>query len=236
MPRTARPLCALFAGLLFAGSAAAADPDELMKYVPVPVNTVAVVNVNSILTSPRAVKEGWAKKDHVEYLAGAIPVHPSIERILLAKELHPEAPGQGGALAVVPLKAAVDLERFAKMRGGHVDTVGGEPVAVTANGGVGVKLAEKVLGIVRTDNRQDVARLIRYASSATVSQQPRYLNAAVNNLGTRHHVLVAVDTEDLFHPNQIRTGEAFDQPLFIDASFRAERQARAKRDYTSRLD
>jgi hypothetical protein len=216
VPRTARPLCALFAGLLFAGPAPAADPDELMKYVPVPVNTVAVINVNSILTSQRAVKEGWAKKDHVEYLAGAIPVHPSIERILLAKELHPDAPGQGGAMAVVPLKAALDLEKFAKTRGGRVETVGGETVAVTANGTVGVKLAATVLGLVRTDSRQDVARLVRYAQEAKASVQHKYLNAAVHNLGIRHHVLVAVDTEDLFHPAEIRTAVARSEVLGQD--------------------
>jgi hypothetical protein len=180
----------------------AADPVELLKYIPKPVNTVAVVNVADILATPRAAKEGWAKVDHTEFLAGAIPVHPSVQFILLAKDLNPEAPGRGEVLAVIPLNRPVNLEQFAKSRGGQVDTVAGESVAVTPTGVVGVKLADTILGLARTENRQDVARWIRYAEGASRSQQQRYINAAVNNLGTRHHVLIAVETEDLFHPNQ----------------------------------
>ena len=40
-------------------------------------NAVVVVNQTAILGSPRAVKEGWAKADHTEYLAGAIPINQS---------------------------------------------------------------------------------------------------------------------------------------------------------------
>jgi hypothetical protein len=196
---------ATFSALVCFGStrpATAADPAELLKFIPKPVNTIAVVNVAAILSTPRAVKEKWAQQEHAEYLAGAIPVHPSVERYLLAKEVSPYLPAGGEVLAVVPLNKPVDLARFAALQHGHTDELAGELLAITPQGSVGVKLADKILGLARTENRQDVARWVRYAKTASVSQQSRYLNAAVFNVGTRNHMLIAIDTEDLFHPKQ----------------------------------
>jgi hypothetical protein len=193
--------------------AAAADPDELLKYLPKPVNAVAVVNVAAILSTPRAVKGGWAKQDHTEYLAGAVPVNPSVERYLLGKEVSPYLPAQGEVWAVIPLNKPVDVAKFAESQRGSTDTIGDELLAVTPRGSVGVKLADKILGLARTDNRQEVARWVRYAKTASTSQQSRYLNAAVYNVGTRHHILVAIDTEDLFHPKQAGLAVARSQAL-----------------------
>jgi len=194
---------ALVAGLGLCRPAAAAEPDDLLKYIPRSVNTVAVVNVAEILATKRAEKDQWAAGDHAHYLAGAVPVHPGIDRYLVAKELSLDAPGAGEVLAVIPLKDPVNIEKFAASQRGYVDRVADEAVAVSPRGSVGVELADKVLGLARTESRQDVARWLRYAKSASISQQSRYLNAAVYNTAKRHHILVAVDLDDLFPPKQV---------------------------------
>lgn len=194
----------------------AANPDELIKYVPTAVNTVAVINVVSIVGSPRGEKEGWAKLNTLEYLAGAIPVHPSIERIVFAKELVPSAPARGEIIAVVPLKKELDLAKFSASRGATLDDLGGNPVAILPNGTVGVKLDDTMLGLMRTDARQDVSRWMKYAKGEMKSQQSRYLNAALFNSGLRNHILLAVDTEDLFHPNQAGLAVAQSESLAMD--------------------
>lgn len=187
----------------FTTPARAVEPSDLLKYVYEPVNSIAVINVRKILSSPRAMREGWAKKDYVEYLAGAIPVHPSVERILLAKEISPDAPGQGSSIAVVPVLKSIDLETFAKNRNGHMDEVSSEPVAILSNGTAGVKLSDTVLGLIRTETRQDVSRWIRFAKSNPSSQQSKYLTMETVN-SDLYHIYMVFDTEELFHPSQVK--------------------------------
>ncbi|MDL5477565.1 hypothetical protein, partial [Klebsiella pneumoniae] len=78
----------------------------------------------------------------------------------------------------------------------------GETEIASPRGTVGIKLSDKILGMIRTDNRQDVSRWIRYAKTATISQQSKYLNSVLFNAGVRNHIMIALDTEDLFHPQQ----------------------------------
>ena len=69
-----RRLFAITLLLAFVPTAVAADATDLLKYIPPQANTVAVINVANLFASPRATKEGWAKLDHTEYLAGAVPL------------------------------------------------------------------------------------------------------------------------------------------------------------------
>ena len=95
MPRSV-PLS--LATLLLTSAALSAQgptPPDLLKSLPGPFNTLAVVNVEAILKSPRAVKEGWDKIDKTAYLAGAIPIHPAVERIVATTEFTPGKPFNG---------------------------------------------------------------------------------------------------------------------------------------------
>jgi hypothetical protein len=193
---------------LAAGLAPSQEPRDLLKYVPSPVNTVAVVNVGQILKSPRAEKGGWSKLPHTEYLAGAVPVNPAVERMLLATEFIPDRPGHGGGLAVASINRPLDLDALAKSFGGEVVSAGGEKVVDTPDGRFFVPLKPQILGAMRTDNKQDVTRWMRYAKEADKSLVSPYLLRSVVNFGTRFHILVAVDTEDLFHPDQLKAAVA----------------------------
>jgi hypothetical protein len=185
--------------LMMTGSLSAENPTVLLRSVPMPVNSVVVINVASLLNSPRAMKDGWSKLEHTEYLAGAVPVHPSVERILLAKELHPAAPTRGGVLAVIPLRKELDLKRYATAFNGEMTTIAGEPAVVGKNGSYSIALGPKTLGSMIAENRQDVSRWIRCVKDKpTKSLQSTYLNGAVNAEGMKPHIFLVVDTEDLF--------------------------------------
>jgi len=201
------PVLLLLAALA-AGPAVAVEPGDLLKYVPSPVNTVAVVNVGQILRSPRAVKGGWDKLPHTEYLAGAVPVNPAIDRMLLATEFVPDRPGHGGGLAVAALNRPIDLDALAKSFGGEVVVAGGDKVVDTPDGRFFVPLGPQLLGAMRTDNKQEVTHWMRYAKEADRPLLSPYLRRSVGNFGTRFNILVAVDTEDLFTPAQLRSAVA----------------------------
>lgn len=204
---------AVVALLTLVGPLRAVEPADLLKYAPAQTNAVVVVNVEAILSTPRAVKEGWAKTPGTEYLAGAVPLNPQIERVVIAKEVHPHAPAHGGAFAVAPVKRAIDIDRLAKLTNGQVTTVGGESAVATPNGSLLVPLDKQLLGIAWSDSRQDVARWLRAARVATASPLSRFLNAAVFNHAGPHHILVALDTEDLFDARQAGLAVAMTKAL-----------------------
>jgi hypothetical protein len=201
-------LSAFFALVSLTPAATAVDPIELMKYIPTPVNTLCVVNVQSILSSPRAVKGKWDQIDHTEYLAGAVPVNPNVERILAATEFSPSHQGRAGVVGVLSTKKAVDLARLAAGVGGEVSTAGGESAVTGPLGTTFVKLGDQLVGAVTSAHKPDVARFVRAAKAATVSVQSAYLNAVVNNDGLRNHVLIVVDAEDMIHPKDAENAVA----------------------------
>ncbi|MCZ2344455.1 MAG: hypothetical protein LC104_22065 [Bacteroidales bacterium] len=197
-------------------SRAQTPPAELMKYIPQIVNTVGVVNVQSILKTPRAQREGWATRHHTEYLAGAIPINPSIERLLLATEFVPNNPGHGGGFAIAPLDEPFDADKMAKIRGGKVVEVAGQKVVMCPTGVCFAPLKNNLLGATRTTSTQDLSRWVHYAETADRSLQSRYLMQAINATGTSTQILLAVDTEDLFTRDQAQGIAAANQSLQND--------------------
>ncbi|CAN5300117.1 hypothetical protein BH11PLA2_BH11PLA2_30210 [soil metagenome] len=183
--------------LLSVSTARAADAFDLLKYIPPQANTVAVINVANLLASPRAEKEGWSKLEHTEYLAGAVPLNPLVERLILAKEMQPGDLAGGSVLALRSSVAPIKMEKVAQLTGGTATTVSDEQAVVTKSGTYYIKLADQVLGSLRPDNKQDVGRWLRFAKSSKESALNKSLNAAVAR-STNNHITIAVDVEDMF--------------------------------------
>jgi hypothetical protein len=194
-------------------TAAAQDPGDLLPFFPAEVNSMAVVNVAGILASPRAEKEGWSKLSHTEYLAGAVPVNPSIERIVLAKEFVPSKPNKNWATSVTPLKKPLNLEKFAKAYNGVVTTAADTPVALVDGDKYAVALKPEILGLMQSNNKSEVSRWVRTAKEATSSKQPGYINAAVRAHGKSHHIMLALSTADLVDAQNVGVAVATSQVL-----------------------
>jgi hypothetical protein len=196
-----RPI-ALAAALAFPTLAAAITPSEALKLAPGSYNTVTVVNVASLLKTPRAVREKWAERDHTEYLAGAIPFHPSVTSIVSTTELKPGSKSGGSHAVMVPTAKPVDLVAVAKAVGGEVTTLGDEPAVVTRGGLYLIKLADQVLGGMGTEHRQDVGRWVRAVKEKRPAAAGRYLTRAIGNLGPAH-VQILVDVADMYSPKDV---------------------------------
>jgi len=194
---------ALAIAFSFSNLVSAQDPGDLLPLFPAEVNSMAVVNVAGILASPRAVKEGWTKLEHTEYLAGAVPVNPSIERIMLAKEFVPSQPNKNWATSVTPLKNPLNLEKFAKAYHGTMTTAAETPVAQIGDNKYAVALKPNILGLMQSSNKSEVARWVRSSQDATSSKQPGYINAAVRAHGKSHHIMLALSTSDLIDAQNV---------------------------------
>lgn len=185
-----------------AGAAAAQDAVALLNFIPPQANTIAVINTAGILASPRAQQEGWAKKDHTEYLAGAVPLNPLVQRMLLARELHPENPAAGGTLAIMPVTRPFTLAQLAERIGGTETQLGDEPCVVSRTGIYYFALGDQLIGTARSDNKQEIARWLRFARTNKQSQLHRSLNAAAA-ISDRNHITIAVDCEHMFDNHEI---------------------------------
>ena len=202
--------------LAFSNSVSAADAFDLLKFIPPQANTVAIINTQAILASPRSVKEGWAKMEHTEYLAGAVPLNPLVERMVLAKEINPDSPSSGGTLGVIPMLKPIDLPKLAKRIGGTETTVNGEPAVLSPTGVYYVKLGDSLLGSVRTDNKQEIGRWLRYVKTAKESMLTKPLNAAVF-ASPSSHITIAVDADDLFQDHEIDVAVALAKSIQTSA-------------------
>lgn len=193
---------------VFAGSASAqpapTPPEDLLKFLPSPVNAVVVMNVSKILASPRGEREGWSKLTHTEYLAGAVPVNPSIERVLMGTTITLHEQGSEPAVAVFPLRTAIDMDKIAKSTGGSETTIGDDKAVVTSSGAYIVPLTGNLLGAMKTTHKQDVTRWVREARDAKRSLSSPYIFAAVNNTAGTNQIVMAVDAEDLIEASRIR--------------------------------
>ena len=205
--------------LLLAGPVSAVTPSEALAFAPGGYNTVTVVNVAAILKTPRAVKEKWAEKEHTEYLAGAIPFHPSVQTIVATTDFHPGKKGGGPSALLAPLGKKADLTAVAKAVGGEQTTAGGEPVVVTPGGLYLLKLSDDLLGAVRTDSKQDVGRWVRAVREKKTTSPSRYLTAAMAALGTSH-IQIAVDVEDLYEAKDVAAALALSPALADDPKTR----------------
>ena len=181
------PLSVTVAALLAAAQPPSPEPWELLKYAPPQANSVLTINVHRLMASQRAEKDGWAKLDHTAYLAGAVPISPTVERIVVAKALEPAAPGHGAAVAILPTRSALDLAALGQKLGGTPVTIGGEPAMQMPNGGLLVPLANTVLGAAWGKSKPQLAAWARGARAADKSPLSRLLTSTVADTAGRNH-------------------------------------------------
>lgn len=196
-------------------------PAELLKNLPGPFNTLAVVNVEAILNSPRGKKDGWDKLDRTAYLAGAIPVNPAVERIVATTEFTPGQRRESSAQAVVPVKKPIDLAKVSESLRGQLVEIAGQQAVSTSAGSYLVKLDPQLLGLMRTTHRQDLSRWIQAKQDGTLPTPPRYLTSAAN-AASRSHVVVALDAADLFD------SAAIDLAVGLSPTLDADKKASAQ--------
>ena len=217
------PVTISLAALILSAAALPAQgpsPAELLKSLPGPFNTLAVVNVEAILSSPRGKMEGWDKLDRTAYLAGAIPVNPAVERVVATTEFTPGQRRDGSSQAVVAVKKPIDLGKVAEGLRGQLVEVGGQQAVATSAGSYLVKLEPQLLGLMHTTHRQDLSRWVQAKQDKTLPAPPRYLTSAAN--AARGHVMVALDAADLFD------AAAIDRAVGLSPTLDADKKASAQ--------
>lgn len=205
-------------------SSLAADPAELLAGLPGPYNAVAVVNTDLLLKTPRAVKDGWTKLEQTGFLAGTVPIHPAMERIVAVTEFAPSKQGQSNSAALVATTKPINLPKIAENLKATMSTIADEQIAATTSGSYLVKLEDLRLGVLHTGHKPDVARWMRAKKEKSLPPPEKYLASIVKNYAGRQHLFLAVDLADLFDAKDVDTAVALSPAL--DANKKAGEQVK----------
>jgi hypothetical protein len=197
-------LCAALAGLALTSDGRAADNlNDLLRCIPDTANTILIIDVQALVKSPRGVKEGWAQKSQTEFLAGAIPLNPKIERGVLATQLGDVNPGESWVVAVAPLKAGMSLENLAKREKGEIEQIGGQNVVYSKRNAYFLEVARGIGGVITPASRQGLSRWMKFVKKNTSPAISPYLKDAAE-WPRNGQILLAIDAEDMFHPRALR--------------------------------
>jgi hypothetical protein len=174
--------------------------DELVRHLPDRANTVILFNVDEILASPLAVKEGWRAKEQQAFAANWIVVPPGTMRYAGAAQLELASMQPMWQAGVAELQFEPSMAKAAALHGGSVDEISGRSVAALPPDMYVVQFGKQLAGFLRPANRQDAGRWIDevYSESSRMPLSPYLLEGVgfADKLGTP--VIVAVDLKHVF--------------------------------------
>ncbi|MEX0728783.1 MAG: hypothetical protein WD065_21090 [Planctomycetaceae bacterium] len=190
--------------------------DRLLRPLPPDTNIVAIVRVNEIMKSPRAISEDWEKNPDQNFLAGADTIPSWVDLLVVGMHVHPGPIDDVTTVAVVPVPEGVGLEQIASREAAitgappaDVETLAGRPVLMSHRGAYFALLEEGVLGAMRPGVRQDVSRWIRQLDTRSTPVIAEYLQAAARSPA---HIVLAMDLQDLPEPQNVRDRVALSLP------------------------
>ncbi|MBI1902551.1 MAG: hypothetical protein HYS13_15730 [Planctomycetia bacterium] len=181
-------------------SAAAAERWEpLVGKLPEPTNAVAVIDVQALLESPRAKKEGWREMQETGYLAGAVAMPPSVQVAIIGAHLQVEDPGNAETVSLALFKPGtkISLERLVSRENGQLDQVADRTIALTPRGGYVTEVSPGVFASQWPPDRQCLARWLREWQEDGGGRLSPYLLEALYRTDSSQ-IIVAFDMEDLF--------------------------------------
>ena len=194
-------LLVLTVTLFTADLAFAGDPAALLPMFPDDFNAIAAVRVKEALATKRAEREGWRGEQSSDFLAGVIP--PWVDCLVRVSHLHPGDANDGPwSAALVEATEPYALPELANAEQSSLETLRGTKVIRNRAGDYFVGFGDKLLGVYRPGQRQDVANWIDRVSEKKTTDVIGYLDRALK--ATQGHIVLAIDGRDLFEPSFIR--------------------------------
>jgi hypothetical protein len=191
--------------LLRTTPADAATFKNLSQRVPAHANTIIMVDVEKILASPIAQKEGWGENHKLQHAAGLTIVPPACDRFLLAANVDLEHLQPQWESAVAEVHYEPSVPKIAVRHGGSVDKIEGHDAALLPHDSYVVKFGPKLIGALSPANRQSASRWLRAIYSQGEKSQSEYLTEAMgyaDKVGTP--VIMAIDFENALPTHLVR--------------------------------
>lgn len=182
----------------------AADLAGLEALLPPEANTIAIVRVEEILKSPRAVREGWAKSADEAFLAGALTLPSQVSLLVRGTHLQAGHAAANWSVAFLKFAAPIDMRNVAAHERSTIQTIAGKPATLSRRNVYFAQIDTQILGVISPAVRQKVSRLIQAGAQAT-GGKPRlsdYLTEAAGD--TKSQIVLAIDLAEMFEPDVLK--------------------------------
>ncbi len=182
---------------------AAGDWAPLINRVPESANALVLIDAQTILASPIAVKENWATKQQEKYAQGTSTLPPGTVMAVFAASLEPTTMHNRWEVGLIFSKNDITMPMLAKLEGGTQDTVADESVVLSPKRNVYfAQVAPKTIGAYYPANRQELGRWLRQCKKGSSPGLSNYLRTAAANAAP---VTVALDMSDMIDDKNIAT-------------------------------
>jgi hypothetical protein len=191
--------------LLTEGETARAQFEQLVTKVPESANSIVLVNMGKVMSSPAAVKGKWKDEHSASYKAGITFLPPHSVAAVLSANIDVEKVRPLWSVAVLALENEASIPAIEALTGGKVEPLGTYSAIALEGSGYLVQFAPKLLAAIAPASRQDAGRWVREVADATQVQLSPYLNEAygfANQVGTP--LVMALDLQDVSTPAKIR--------------------------------
>ena len=173
---------------------AAAQFDEVTKWIPDNANMIVLVRNGDIFASEVATQNGWEKAKAKAFEGGASKLPPTLDKFLIASQLDLQFMESVWQVAVFEEKRAMDMVEVSKKTGGSVEMLGTKKAISFPNDSYLVQVDSKTIAAMSPANRQMAARWV-INNENSIAKLSDYLSAAVKFADKKAHIIAAIDFE-----------------------------------------
>lgn len=180
--------------------------DDLLYRIPASANSVMVIDVKAVHSSPLAVKEDWMSQHEASYVNKPIILPPESDRLIIASQMNPNRDfAQAWEGTVISLTEPLSMRSIARAEGGYVDEINGLPVAWTPSDAYFVSFGPKTLGVMYPAHRQAISRWVDFGRENRKVNVSTYLKEAVETVdGKKTQIVMALDFKDVVMPHKLQ--------------------------------
>src|SRR5262245_6358981 len=195
------PIC--LSALLVLVNPVEAQFDELAAKIPSSANAAALLDVQKLLQTPLAAREGWKDKHDQAFAAGLVAIAPDTQRLILAAEFNYEFMKPTWEVGIADFAEPRTLANIARHTKGTLDPVGDTPAVALRDNSYCVQFGPQRLGVISPANRQSVARWLRELAARSAPALSPYLKGTLVASETSQ-IVIAFDLQDAIPPDVIR--------------------------------
>ncbi len=180
--------------------------DELLYRVPSSANSLMVIDVKAVHSSPLAVKEGWMDRHEANFVNEPCILPPESDRLIIASQMNPNQDfKQAWEGTVISLTEPLSMRSIARAEGGYLDEIEGQPAAWTPSDAYFVSFDPKTLGVMYPAHRQAISRWVDFGRENRTVKVSTYLKEAVEVVDGRNtQIVLALDLKDVVMPHRLQ--------------------------------
>jgi hypothetical protein len=174
---------------------AQAQFNALSRRVPTRSNAIVFVDVERLLATPVAQKEGWKTNAQAAFESGLLILPPNVSRFVAAAEIDLHTMAVVSSLYAFDTTVEPDVPKIAASIGGQVDNIRGHEAAVLPGDYFLVKFTPRFVVLGNPAERQEAANYVRQVDSDGL-RMSAYLQEAEVFAENNAPITMALDLTD----------------------------------------